>query len=184
MAGRLRWKWRLTKRLYECGFDGRQIVGLYAFLDWVLNLPEELALQYESRLTAYEEERHVKYVTSIERHGIEKGLRAGIAQGIEQGIEKGIEQGSAEIVLRLLERRFGTLEATVKSSVRALPLRDIEALTDAFLGFPPPNFSAGIAEGNLGIPIRRRNIHAECASLLRLITGAGPQGLAGNSDCA
>ncbi|TBV11983.1 DUF4351 domain-containing protein [Stutzerimonas kirkiae] len=49
------------------------------------------------------------------RKGVEKGVRLGIEQGIEkgieQGIEKGIEQGSQAMLLKLLTRRFGPLDA-------------------------------------------------------------------------
>ncbi len=108
-------KWQLTRRLYERGFDKRVIIGLYRFLDWVLTLPEPLAIQYKQQLNDYEEEQKVKYVTSIERLGI-------IA-------------GSANIVLRMLQGRFGALDETTQTHVRTLPLADIEALSDVLYGF-------------------------------------------------
>lgn len=67
----------------------------------------------------------MKYVTSVERlaierglqKGMEQGLEIGIEKGIEQGIEKGIEQGraqgSASVLLRLLNRRFGPLSPDI-----------------------------------------------------------------------
>ena len=116
---RLQSKWQLTRRLYERGFNKREIIGLYRFLDWVLTLPKGLTDEFEDRLTAYEEERKMKYVTSIERRGIEKGKRI----------------GSAELLLRLLRQRFGALEESVQAQVRALPLEEIEALSDALFGF-------------------------------------------------
>ena len=58
--------------------------------------------------------------TFIDRYieqGLQKGLNLGIEQGIEQGIEKGREQGrqegrqagQAELLLRLMNRKFGAL---------------------------------------------------------------------------
>lgn len=43
-----------------------------------------------------------------EERGIQKGIQQGIEQGIEQGIQKGIQQGQRALLLRLLQRRFGS----------------------------------------------------------------------------
>jgi hypothetical protein len=116
---RLQAKWQLTRRLYERGFDKRVIVGLYLFLDWVLTLPEALGVKYKRQLSEYEEEKKMRYVSSIER----------------MGIEQGIQEGSAGIILRLLQQRFGALDEAVQTHIRALPLRKIEALSDALFSF-------------------------------------------------
>ncbi len=54
----------------------------------------------------------MKYVTSVERLAIERGVMQGIAQGkLEgelEGLPKGKAEGKAELILRLLTRRFGT----------------------------------------------------------------------------
>lgn len=67
----------------------------------------------------------MKYVTSVERLAIERGLEKGMQQGLQQGMQKGLQegleqglekgraQGSASILLRLLNRRFGPLAADV-----------------------------------------------------------------------
>lgn len=63
----------------------------------------------------------MKYVTSVERLAIERGLQKGMEQGLEIGIEKGIEQGieqgrvqgTASVLLRLLNRRFGPLSPDI-----------------------------------------------------------------------
>ncbi|MEP7338139.1 MAG: hypothetical protein ABI977_10380 [Acidobacteriota bacterium] len=73
---RLQSKWQLTRRLYERGFSKQQSIGLYRFLDWVMILPKNLALKFESQLAEYEEERRMKYVTSIERRGIAKACKS------------------------------------------------------------------------------------------------------------
>ncbi len=120
---RLQAKWQLTRGLYERGFDKRVIIGLYRFLDWVLTLPEALAVQYKNQLNDYEEEQKVKYVTSIER------------LGIKQGVQIGQQQGSADILWRQLQNRFGALDEAVHTHIRALPLTELEALSDALFSF-------------------------------------------------
>ena len=43
--------------------------------------------------------------------------------------------GSAETLLRLLQQRFGALDESVQNHVRSLPIEELEALSDALLGF-------------------------------------------------
>jgi flagellar biosynthesis/type III secretory pathway protein FliH len=120
-------KLALTKRLYERGYNKQEVIGLYRFLDWLLALPEELAAEFDDKLSEYEEERKMQYVTSIERRGIEKGL--------QQGRQEGLQMGAAEITLRQLQRRFGALEAAAQAHIRALPLEQLEELSEALLDF-------------------------------------------------
>ena len=121
--GRLQRKLEITKRLYERGLSEKQIIGLFRFIDWVLTLPLELDEEYERKLSEYEEEKKMQYVTSIERIGIEKG------------IEKGIIKGGASITLLQLQNLFGVLDPTVQSHVLALPLEQIQELSVALLNF-------------------------------------------------
>ncbi len=116
-----RWqaKWQLTRRLYERGFDKRVIIGLYRFLDWVLTLPEDLAAEYDERLSEFEEEQTMEYITSTER----------------RGIKIGVLRGSTGIILRQLQQRIGLLDEATQSHIRALPLEQIEELGDALFKF-------------------------------------------------
>jgi hypothetical protein len=67
------WKLRLTRRLYEQG-DGREdILELYRFIDWLIELPEPLEAEFQAALVAYEGEATMRYVSTIERQGIQKG---------------------------------------------------------------------------------------------------------------
>ena len=49
-ADRHAWKLRLVKRLYERGMDTEDIRQLFRFIDWIMDLPEELAYQQEKRM--------------------------------------------------------------------------------------------------------------------------------------
>jgi hypothetical protein len=72
---RSEWKFRLTRGLYDRGYEEQDIINLFRFLDWILDLPEELKRSFWEQLTAYEQERQMPYVTSVERIGIEKGIQ-------------------------------------------------------------------------------------------------------------
>ena len=131
---RLQLKWQLTRRLYERGFSKREIIGLYRFLDWVINLPTDLAAVYDNQLTAYEEEQKMQYVTSIERRGIEKGRMEGRTEGRTEGLKLGV----VSTALRLLQSRFGVLDEVIQAHIRALPMEQAEDLTVAVLDFNAP----------------------------------------------
>jgi hypothetical protein len=70
---RKEWKFRLTRRLYEQGYERQDILNLFRFIDWILELPEGLKQEFRAELKQYEQERQMPYVTSIERMGREEG---------------------------------------------------------------------------------------------------------------
>ncbi|HLO86358.1 MAG TPA: cytosolic protein [Nostocaceae cyanobacterium] len=89
-------KLALTKRLYEFGFERKDIINLFRFIDWIMSLPLELEQEFEQELHQYEEEKRMQYITSIERMGIQKGKQEGLVKGISLGLKlKFGEQGLA-----------------------------------------------------------------------------------------
>jgi len=54
------------------------------------------------------------------------------------GIQKGRQEGELLLVLRLLNRRFGSLEPEWEAQIRALPITQLEALAEALLDFSQP----------------------------------------------
>lgn len=46
------------------------------FIDWVMTLPDELKKRLSQRIIKYEEERKMKFISSVEELGIEKGMLA------------------------------------------------------------------------------------------------------------
>ena len=105
---RLQWKLRLVKGLYNRGYSKKDILELFRFIDWILALPEDLQPIFQQELTAFEEERNMRYVTSIERMGIQ--------QGIQQG---DLERGQADII-EVLEVRFGEVPDGIAQQIRAI----------------------------------------------------------------
>lgn len=80
------WKLRLIKGLYERGLNKQEIRELFRIIDWMMDLPKDLTLQFWQELEQYEKEKHVPYITSVERLGIEKGKREGLREGLLEGI--------------------------------------------------------------------------------------------------
>ena len=119
--GRLRWKLRMVRHLYERGFERREVENLFRFIDWLMVLPEELEERFDVELRQLEGETKMPYVTPFERRAIEKGRAEGLAEGLNEGRNEGlvegrnegrnegIQLGEASILKRLLTRRFERL---------------------------------------------------------------------------
>ena len=56
-------------------------------------------------------------------------------QILQEGVRQGQQLGEATLVIRLLERRFGTIEATTLDQIRSLPSEVLEQLAVALLDF-------------------------------------------------
>ncbi len=90
---RLRWKIQLVRHLYKADHERQDVLELLRFIDWVLRLPLELEQRFDEDMERFEAETKMRYVTTWERKGIEKGIETGLQQGIETGLQQGIETG-------------------------------------------------------------------------------------------
>jgi len=72
----------------------------------------------------------MRYVSTIERQGLEKGLE----KGIEKGIEKGLKLGRS-LILRLLPRQVGELSEATIEQVNQLSIEALDSLGEALLDF-------------------------------------------------
>ena len=66
------------------------------------------------------------------------GLDEGRQLGLLQGQRQGRQAEAAALILRLLQRRCGSLSSAQQSRLQALPLSDLEALAEALLDFQGP----------------------------------------------
>ena len=118
MGRRYAAKRRLTQLLYQRGWNERSIMELYRVIDWMMRLPDELTLQLRREVAVWEEEEHMRYITSFERIGRAEGHKAGRAEGKIQGIIEGrIEgkiEGKRDLLAELLCQRFGRTMRTVR----------------------------------------------------------------------
>ena len=70
---RFREKIRITRSLYQHGFNRQKIIDLYRFIDWVLSLPVEADDRFWVAMSNFEENKKMSYITSVERIGFQKG---------------------------------------------------------------------------------------------------------------
>ena len=87
-AARHAGKIRLIRELYERGMSRYDVLQLFRIIDWMMELPEALAQLFIQEAEQIEQERHMPYVTSVER----------LAK----------REGQTEMLIHALERRFKT----------------------------------------------------------------------------
>ncbi|HEX5271097.1 MAG TPA: hypothetical protein VFW33_11440, partial [Gemmataceae bacterium] len=82
-AGRHAWKVRLVRGLIAGGFTSEDVRELLRLIDWMMELPPALANLFDQEMARLEEERRMPYITSFERHGMEKGRKMALREAIE-----------------------------------------------------------------------------------------------------
>ena len=120
MAARYAAKLKLVRLLYERGWDRQRVIDLFTVIDWMMRLPDELTGQLWQEIEAIEEDTKMRYVTSVERLGIEKG------------IQKGLAEGKADSLLRQLRRRFQTLPSELEERILAADINHLDEWSDRF----------------------------------------------------
>ena len=98
---RLTWKVQLVRELYERGYEQGKIDDLFRFLDWILALPDNMTQTFRERIEDIKQESAMKYVTSIQR------------LGRQEGRQEGREEGLREVVVTLIEEKFGPPDASI-----------------------------------------------------------------------
>jgi hypothetical protein len=96
---RLAWKLRIIQGLYDMGVPEAEIGQLYHDFDWLLALPETLAVRYHRTMVRFEEEREMPHMSTAERIGHRAGR---------------IEEAIASIT-EILEMRFGVVSSEIVS---------------------------------------------------------------------
>lgn len=66
---------------------------------------------------------------------LQEGRQEGLQEGRQEGLQEGRQGEAIALILRLLNRRFGTLDETIRSQISALPVSSLEDLGEALLDF-------------------------------------------------
>ena len=113
-ANRLIWKLRLVRGLLERGFSVKDVRELLRLIDWQMELPEPLSINFWNELHNLEEENRMPYVLSAQAVYHSRGLRRGIeaclklrfgAEGakLKREIEEVYGEERLEAILKALE---------------------------------------------------------------------------------
>lgn len=112
---REQWKWHLIRSLYDKGYSKLEIVKLFKFIDSMMTLPPLLQQSLNKKVIEYEEEKVMPLVSPFERMAEERGL--------QQRIER-----DKELIIRLIQRKLGTINIDLQTQVKALNIDDLETL--------------------------------------------------------
>ncbi len=125
-AARYRWKLDLIKGLYERGLSADDVRQLFFCIDWMMLLSGEWEEHFTDDMAEFEEEQRMRYVSSIERVYIRRGL------------QQGRQEEAASMALRLLRIKLGTVKPRSAERIRQLPLEKAEQLIEAALQLSTP----------------------------------------------
>ncbi|MCX6359198.1 MAG: cytosolic protein [Armatimonadetes bacterium] len=77
----------LYRDMRRMGVSQDQASALMTFMDWVLELPEELDDRFWSEVGEEEDEPNMKYMSRFEMKAMERGRREGLLEGLQLGLE-------------------------------------------------------------------------------------------------
>ncbi len=118
-----------------CAKIGREEKGLVAgFFSSYQPLSNQESLQLEEELSKVKSKDAREAVMNLTNPFIELGKQ----RGRQEGIAEGIVAGQAELVLKLITRRVGTISSTHERAIRKLSPEKIEALGEALFDFVAP----------------------------------------------
>lgn len=86
-ASRKDTKVALIRLLYDRGYTRDQVLRLFNIIDWMIQLPRSLDPEFAQAVYAIQEEKHMPYVNTIERLGIEKGRQEGRQEAEQRALE-------------------------------------------------------------------------------------------------
>ena len=129
-AARKQWKLALIKRLYERGYDRSAILNLFTFVDWIMILPELTKVEFWQELKVYEEDREMRYITSVEQIGYDRGVKEAEERAQEQLLE-----AQRSLLIRQLTRKIGSMPVNTIDRINDLPIEQLESLGEALLDF-------------------------------------------------
>ncbi|MBF0101919.1 MAG: cytosolic protein [Desulfobacterales bacterium] len=132
------WKVLLIRNLYEAGYQKKDIILLFAFIDWIMRLPQDLEKNFWTEISQIEEEKHMPYITSVERMGIQKGIEQGILQGMQQGMQKGIQQGMQKGIQQGMQKGIqqGMQKGIQQGMQKGIQQGILDILTLRFMSIP------------------------------------------------
>ena len=93
------WKVRLVKGLYGRGMGPEDVRRLFAFIDWVMELPGPLDELFREEIEAFQQERRMPFINTFERYG----MRQGLLQGIEVSLDLKFGAEGLELMPELRE---------------------------------------------------------------------------------
>jgi hypothetical protein len=100
---REQWKWNLVRGLYQRGLTKFEIINLGKFIDKMMTLPPQLQLNFKTKLSQYEEENKMPFLSTIEEMALEEGAKSGAKLTNQKHIILALQSRFGEIPNSLIE---------------------------------------------------------------------------------
>lgn len=130
-------KLRLIRLMLQRGLARETIMELFRLIDWMLQLPAVLELQFEHEMSQMEQENAMAYITSVERIRVARARQEGLSEGQKEGLREGLREGQKEgaltIVRRLFAKKFGPLPSWVEEKLAQADKEQLEAWSEQFI---------------------------------------------------
>jgi hypothetical protein len=122
LTEREQWKWLFIRSLYEKGYQKKDIVKLFKFIDLMMTLPKQLQESLSTKIKNYEEEKKMPLVSNFEKLAMEKGRQEIIEQEMS-------------LIIRLLKRKVGNFSPELQTKIRSLSIEKLDNLGESLLDF-------------------------------------------------
>ncbi|NER08281.1 MAG: cytosolic protein [Okeania sp. SIO3C4] len=117
---RRREKFELVKNLHDLGFGEQDVRNLFHFIDWMMRLPEVENQLFWNDVKAFEKEKNMPYVTSVEKIGYKRG------------VDEGMQQGKSIMFSDIIAKKYGEPPDRVLQLIKPLTPEELEEMTDMF----------------------------------------------------
>lgn len=104
---------------------------LFRFIDWLLQLPEELEKQFDEEIEDYQKEKTMPYISSLERRAMERGreeARGVVLEGIELILRSKFGEAGSSLMTTLREiKELETLRSLQQKIIMAKTVEEAQA---------------------------------------------------------
>ncbi len=125
----------LYRSMRRMGVSQDKASALMVFMDWVLELPEELDDRFWSEVREEEGDTAMQYVTRFEQKAMERGRQEGVSLGRSEGRQEGLVSGLQQAIELGLQLRFGPAALEQMAEIRRIDSPDtLKRIKDAIAG--------------------------------------------------
>jgi hypothetical protein len=101
-------------------------------LEQLYNLQQNLSIQTEVET---EDRELIMRLAPLYQQDRAKAIQEGKQEGLREGKQEGLQEGEANLLIRLLNRRFQGISTELEARIRALPIESLEMLGEALFDF-------------------------------------------------
>lgn len=130
---RFAWKLRIVQGLYDQKFPEEDVRKLFRFIDWLMELPPEMAPEFRNQIEIFQEGNKMPYITQTERLWLEEGRAEGKREEVLQNLRTILELKFGNDGLHLAdeltqEKDLANLRSRFAAAVKAETVEQLRKL--------------------------------------------------------